>query len=338
MSPNANLRNFFSSLEEQTKPTDSIENNTAIDDCQSSTHRSFWKRWKSNPETMTAKGPDHEEDVSIVLGEKVVVSFAPSVQVRPIPSILDYTEEEKDAIWYTSQDYERIFAIVDRIVDKMEQGVKLKKKDCPRGLEYMTEQSYFEKKSRRRVAIQAVLLDQQSTYREFGEEQGPYILAKRYSKLANESRIAARLEAQQDEWDVKDYMSPNRDMVMAQAFHHMSFQKRIRERMNDEPQMTIKDALDSASEEVSMEHEKDVEFVSTTRTDHTARLMTRQLFVRPRRADGSFHRLRMVDETLKKLISVEAYAQEHLKNVFRQEGVVERRGVLLRNVVTPKTA
>jgi hypothetical protein len=333
MSPNVNLRNFFSSLEEQTKSTDSLENNTAIEESQSSYHSSFWKRWNKNPETMTAKCPE---------GEKGVVSFAPSVQVRAIPSILAYTEEEMDAIWYTSQDYERIFAIVDRIVDKMEQGVKLKKKDCPRGLEYMTEQSYIERKRRRRVAIQTVLLDQQSTYRQFGEEQGPYILAKRYSKLSNASRIAARLEAQQDEWDVKDYMSPNRDIVMAQAFHHMSFQKRIRERMNEEPRMTIRDDIESSSEEVSLDHEEDVELASSppTRTDHSIKVMTRQLFLRPRnlRADGSFHKLRKVDETLRKLMGVEAYTQEYLKNVFRRGGTMERPGIQQRNVMTPKTA
>jgi hypothetical protein len=321
---------------------DSVENNAAIDDSRSSSHSRFWKRWNTSLAMMTARGHNHEDDVSIVLGETGVVSFAASVQVRPIPSILDFTEEEKDAIWYTSEDYERIFAIVDRIVDKMERGVTLKKKDCPRGLEYMTKQSYIERKSWRRMVIQTVLFDQQSTYREFGEEQGPYILAKRYSKLANASRVAARLEAQQDEWDVKDYMSPNRDIVMAQAFHHMSFQKRIRERMNDEPVMTKNNLLETVSEEISLEHEEDVKFVSTppTRTDHAMRVMTRQLFVRPRllRADGSFHRLRKVDETLKKLIDVEAYTQEYLKNVFRREGVVERQGVQQRNVVTPKTA
>jgi hypothetical protein len=98
------LRNFFSSLEEETKSTESIENNTAIEDSQSSSHSSFWKRWNNNPETMTAKCPDHEDDLSIESGEKGVVSFAPLVQVRPIPSVLDYTEEEQDAIWYTSQD------------------------------------------------------------------------------------------------------------------------------------------------------------------------------------------------------------------------------------------
>ena len=95
------------------------------------------------------------------------VRFDTSVTVRTTKSIFDYTKEEREDCWYTSEEYDQIKQSMDKQIRKLNRGEKLKdKKYCSRGLECFEEEAYALRQEYKSLALQAVLDEQYCQFEE----------------------------------------------------------------------------------------------------------------------------------------------------------------------------
>lgn len=149
---------------------------------------------------------------------KKSIKFNKTVQVRTILHIGDYTAEEVDACWYTSEEVHAIFDDIDMVVDCLEQANTLQGQQeeklegthyycgvelpCRRGLERKLHNSRQVTQSRIRNGCFAVLEEQELQWEE-GVSDVEFI--SRVYKVASRSSLAlaeARARASKDEKEV----------------------------------------------------------------------------------------------------------------------------------------
>lgn len=178
------------------------------------------------------------------------VSFAQTVKVITIPSLDDFTEEEILSIWFTSEEYQGFMDVAERTIDKMIRRRPLKKNYCFRGLETMVQENYVAKGERRTEAFHAVF-NAQRAQNERGEDYNPEAVAKSYTQRTQESQMAARMAAQQDEYEVD--VSMECDVFVGQVLHQMAFQHWIKKIMAEGPESKSKmpEILDKAAESIN---------------------------------------------------------------------------------------
>lgn len=328
MTPNSTLQAFFQSHEMSEK--EAVERH---DDETVTTQKSFWNRIhpRMNPLTRPSKYSKKDDETVTTASEDsrlLGVSFASQDEIIQIISIEDYTEEEIYSTWYSVEDYVDINDNIDKTLLLMQAGAKMKKrKYCPRGLEYMTEDGYVERIVRRRRSQQAVF-DEQAAQLEASEDY-PDVVANLYSKLAKESRSTARLDAQNDAWDIMEYMSPNHDIVMAQTHHLMSFQKRMKSLIEEEP--VFQHSLDIVPEED--DDEDDVRPAVKTQVDSitAAKNVPQRGLLR---SDASFKRVLKADKSLWRRIKLESLRQDSLRKLSSMRASLE--GKIIPNVIPKK--
>jgi hypothetical protein len=117
--------------------------------------------------------------------------------VRGTLSRGEYTAEEKEAVWMTSQELTQIKTNIRDIVLLMNQGNTKahpqSNRYCTRGLESLTPHGNFQKKRIKYFARRAVLNEQHYQYALRHCIYNPQRLATYYQETTNKSRIAARV-------------------------------------------------------------------------------------------------------------------------------------------------
>jgi hypothetical protein len=91
-----------------------------------------------------------------------VVSFCESARVKRTLHFKDYSDDEKNATWYTQAEMSLIRHHMQCIVEKLNQGeAKDDTEDCTRGVEFRTSQRIALRRENRESAFDAVLDEQQ---------------------------------------------------------------------------------------------------------------------------------------------------------------------------------
>lgn len=180
------------------------------------------------------------------------VSFAPTADIVIIPSLDDYTEEEIQSIWFTSEEYQDFLVVAERTIEKMMRGRPLRGKYCFRGLETMVEDNYEVKGERQAEAFHAVFNEQRAQHERGEDYYNPEAIAKSYTQRTKDSQMAAQLAAHEDEYEVDVNMEC--DVFVAQVLHQMAFQHWIEKIMEEEPAESKSSILEILDETESMLH------------------------------------------------------------------------------------
>jgi hypothetical protein len=120
------------------------------------------------------------------------VRFSEKIGLRNTISCKDYTPEEVEACWYTSDDNQRIHRQCSKEIRKLNEGSTLKdKKYCSRGLEGHTTIGAATKKQNRWLSINAVLDEQMIQWEEdiFDE----YVIAEIYCITSASCQVRAKI-------------------------------------------------------------------------------------------------------------------------------------------------
>ena len=134
-----------------------------------------------------------------------LLSFRPTVAVRPTIHIKDYSDEEISEVWYTKAEKDTIKSEIRRTLLRMLDGSTEADTDqnhCIRGLETYTPAGQTLKRKRRKEAISLVLEEQESQ-----TEKGtpdPELLADLYYEETHFSRASARIMGLADEETVRN--------------------------------------------------------------------------------------------------------------------------------------
>jgi hypothetical protein len=124
--------------------------------------------------------------------QELHVRFSEKIRVRNTISCKDYTPEEVEACWYTSDDNQRIHRQCSKEIRKLNEGSTLKdKKYCSRGLEGHTTIGAATKKQNRWLSINAVLDEQMIQWEEdiFDE----YVIAEIYCITSASCQVRAKI-------------------------------------------------------------------------------------------------------------------------------------------------
>ena len=136
--------------------------------------------------------------------EEVCVRFSERTYVRKTLSKKDYTSQEVQACWYTSEENRRIHKRRRKEVRKIDEGNKLKdKKYCSRGLEGLTTVGAATKWSKRSLATNAVLDEQMIQWEEgvFDEDA----IAEIYCKAVSSCQLWATIVGRRDHRETEAY-------------------------------------------------------------------------------------------------------------------------------------
>ena len=111
------------------------------------------------------------------------VRFNASVTVRNTTALSEYTEEEIENCWFTSEEYDQIKHSMDKQIRKMNRGEKLKdKKYCSRGLECFADEAHALRQEYKGLAVQAVLDEQYCQFEEGINDE--YTIAAAYQLVS----------------------------------------------------------------------------------------------------------------------------------------------------------
>jgi hypothetical protein len=136
------------------------------------------------------------------------VRFSENIHVHKIISHKDYTPEEFQACWYTTEDNQKIRRHCSKEIRKMdEEGSKLKdKKYCSRGLEGHTTVGAVAKMRNIALATNAVLDEQMTQW-----EEGVYdedTIAEIYRRTSSSCQLWAQLVGRRDSQLTGTYVEP----------------------------------------------------------------------------------------------------------------------------------
>ena len=150
----------------------------------------------------------HKKDTSSTrkMGSKKSLAFAKHTNVRHTISLPDYSPEEIQGTWYSSNEYEEISKKCVKQIHKMEKGEEFKnKKYCTRGLEQHTRLGYLEKYQHRREARDAVLIEQERQYGIKGSDPSVPI-ATAYFQVTSSSQMWANVVGLRDQREADEYL------------------------------------------------------------------------------------------------------------------------------------
>jgi hypothetical protein len=137
------------------------------------------------------------------------VSFTPQVSVRDALHIDDYTDEEHDACWFISEDYENMKKEIDCTVGLIERKATIDEIHyCRRGVERRTKEASESRHHTRIVTIDAVL-DEQYT-QSYDTINGPELIAIAYMELNYRCQMAAYVTGVTDAEMTKEYLQPKK--------------------------------------------------------------------------------------------------------------------------------
>mmetsp|Transcript_132105 Transcript_132105/g.196806 ORF Transcript_132105/g.196806 Transcript_132105/m.196806 type:complete len:213 (-) Transcript_132105:127-765(-) len=206
-----NMRHLFISHEtENENPATTTQSNKAKIPCSVSTLLSSGRSIRTeSTETIMSDVSDDWSGCSSVT-EMKSVSFAPRASLHHVLSRSDYTEKEKRAAWYQSEDYDRITRDCVKQVRKMENGEELKdKKYCSRGLEAHTHLAAIAKRENRQAAYVAVLDEQDDQWEQEGGNMttdGERI-SRAYINVSSSCHMWASVVGLRDQKAAEDYLS-----------------------------------------------------------------------------------------------------------------------------------
>ncbi|CAJ1942252.1 unnamed protein product [Cylindrotheca closterium] len=137
--------------------------------------------------------------------KKSSVYFSETVKVRYSLSLEDYSDEEYDACWYSSEEYQTIEKDLCRQFMKMEEGKILHDmKSCSRGLERYLTVNAFQKKESQRVARRSVL-DEQTHQAELNQRDEEAI-ARLYNNVSSSCQMWAAVLGLRDQREAEKYI------------------------------------------------------------------------------------------------------------------------------------
>mmetsp|Transcript_472 Transcript_472/g.1109 ORF Transcript_472/g.1109 Transcript_472/m.1109 type:complete len:234 (-) Transcript_472:35-736(-) len=146
------------------------------------------------------------------------VSFARKVHVKRTTPLSQYTPEEIEAAWYTSDEYNNIAKKARKIINRMygrrtptERMMAFSThKVCTRGLEAFGGERAQQKRERRERAYRIVLgqAEAQGTGRASHEEERNAIsIASEYRKVSVSCEVEARIRGRQDQENARSYLA-----------------------------------------------------------------------------------------------------------------------------------
>jgi hypothetical protein len=119
-----------------------------------------------------------------------VVSFCESARVKRTLHIKDYSDDEKNATWYTHAEMSLIRHHIECIVQKLNQGEAIDEtEDCIRGVEFRTSQWIEWRRENRESAFDAVLDEQQ--LQRLQAQHDTERLARIYWEWSNHCQVVA---------------------------------------------------------------------------------------------------------------------------------------------------
>mmetsp|Transcript_18328 Transcript_18328/g.45404 ORF Transcript_18328/g.45404 Transcript_18328/m.45404 type:complete len:170 (-) Transcript_18328:117-626(-) len=128
------------------------------------------------------------------------VSFSTIVAEYDIENVSDYSDEEREAAWYSTPQLREFKRIVKLAAHQMETGqldpFNLDGTWTSRGLEGRTTAGYRQRRQARADAVAAVFLEQHRQY--IAGFKDPKILAEVYREYSAVSQALARLMGKQD--------------------------------------------------------------------------------------------------------------------------------------------
>jgi hypothetical protein len=136
------------------------------------------------------------------------VKFADTVCVRYTHSRHDYATDELHASWYQQEEYKRIAKECCKQIQKLEKGEIFKdRKYCSRGLECHKRQAAISRRLNRKLAIGAVLKEQEEQYLLGGfivvdEEE----ISRSYQQVTSSSRLWACVVGLRDQRAAERYL------------------------------------------------------------------------------------------------------------------------------------
>jgi hypothetical protein len=127
------------------------------------------------------------------------VHFANKVVVRKIPTLAQYSQEEKNDSWFTEEEYTRISNDCIKQIRKLESGTEFRgKKYCSRGIEHHTRLGSIARLKNRSTSIHAVLDEQDRQQRE-GEHYNDMKISAAYHRCTSSSQLWANTVALRDQ-------------------------------------------------------------------------------------------------------------------------------------------
>lgn len=136
---------------------------------------------------------------------RVVVGLATTVRVRYTLSRDSYTPDEKEATWYTRDQYQVILKQCNKQIEKLNRGkVLLDQKYCARGVERHTKLATITRTQNKKQALEAVLTEQRRQ-----KEQGildEEAISDAYRTTCSGCQRSARLIGNRDRQAIEDYL------------------------------------------------------------------------------------------------------------------------------------
>ena len=141
-----------------------------------------------------------------MLNRKKSVQFSPEAQIHKVVKRRSQMSRQSMAgVWFEGEDFEDFVEDMEKCVEKMEQGKRLKdKKYSSLGLESLTEEGSAIRQANQEDAWDAVLCEQEAQ-REEGTRSSIQIM-EAYQQISYESMLYAQELAQQVHEEVEDYL------------------------------------------------------------------------------------------------------------------------------------
>lgn len=133
------------------------------------------------------------------------VSFAPKASARSTLSRDSYTKAERNACWFTEEEFSRMKKGSMALVAKMDSGSPIVKKYCTRGLEKYTRILSCQRLKNRFDSINAVLDEQEMIYLE-GHSGDDERIATVYSSRTAGSQLWANVMGLKDQKEAEKYL------------------------------------------------------------------------------------------------------------------------------------
>ena len=136
---------------------------------------------------------------------KVSVFFSKNIEIRDSLCLDEYSNEEYNSYWYSSDEYETIEKDMYRQIMKMEAGKVLHdKKSCSRGLERYLTVNAISKRENQSAALKAALKEQYHQME--SDHSGEEAIAKAYHNVSSSCQMWATVLGLRDQREAAKYL------------------------------------------------------------------------------------------------------------------------------------
>jgi hypothetical protein len=151
------------------------------------------------------------------------VSFNERMKVRRHVHINDFSDDEKEASWWTSDEVNHIKANIRSTIKLLEAGIfsedhHLDEGLSLRGLEAVTPEGAVLKRCNKEQAWDNVL-DEQDFQLQQGEAYNEHRIYNAYKDISRRCHEAARLMAQRDQYEVMGVLFPSKKKSNRPSYH-----------------------------------------------------------------------------------------------------------------------